>query len=58
MPGQLFTAIRLRVQALFHRRRLDQDLDDELAFHLAMRAEKLGDAAQARSVFGNDTWIR
>ncbi|HNY38839.1 MAG TPA: ABC transporter permease [Bryobacteraceae bacterium] len=58
MPGELFTAIRLRVQALFHRRRLDQDLDDELSFHLAMRAEKLGGADQARRAFGNDTWIR
>jgi predicted permease len=58
MPGQLFTAIRLRIHALLHRRRLDQDLDDELSFHLAMRAEKLGDAGQARRVFGNDTWIR
>ena len=26
-----------RLMALFRRRRLDRDLDDELAFHLAMR---------------------
>ena len=32
--------IRLRLRALIHRRRLDRDLEDELAFHLAMRAEK------------------
>jgi len=32
--------IRLRLRALVHRRRLDRDLEDELAFHLAMRAEK------------------
>jgi len=32
-------AIRLRLRALIHRRRLDRDLEDELAFHLAMREE-------------------
>ena len=31
-------AIWLRVKALIHRRRLDRDLDEELAFHLDMRA--------------------
>jgi len=30
----------LRLKALVRRRQLDLDLDDELAFHLAMRAEK------------------
>ena len=32
--------IRLRLRALVYRGRLDRDLEDELAFHLAMRAEK------------------
>ena len=52
--------IRLRLGALVHRR-LDRDLEEELAFHLAMRAEKyraagLGaDDAQAAAQrrFGN-----
>jgi predicted permease len=29
-----------RIRSLFHRDRLDRDLDDELAFHLAQRTEK------------------
>jgi len=52
----------LRVKALVHRRSLDRDLDEELAFHLAMRALKHGDdpAAHlaARRQFGNATRIR
>jgi predicted permease len=31
----------LRLKAIFVRRRLDQDLQDEMAFHLAMKQEKL-----------------
>ena len=52
----------LRAKALIHRRKLDRDLDEELAFHLAMRARKYGDdpAAHraARRQFGNPTRIR
>ena len=55
-------AIWLRAKALVHRRRLDRDLDEELAFHLAMRARKYGDDpaahAAARRQFGNPTRIR
>jgi len=36
-------AIWLRAMALVRRRRLDRDLDEELAFHLASRAQKYGD---------------
>jgi hypothetical protein len=51
----------LRLKALVHRRQLDRDLDDEIAFHLAMRAEKnraLGKDSReashgARRRFGN-----
>jgi hypothetical protein len=32
--------IWLRLRALVRRRRLDHDLEDELAFHLAMREDK------------------
>jgi len=50
------------VKALLHRGRLDRDLDEELAFHLAMRARKYGDDpaghAAARRQFGNATRIR
>lgn len=46
-----------RVRALFRRRQLDQDLDDELAFHLDMRAEHMSMDA-ARRQFGNVTAIR
>src|SRR5690242_17583880 len=50
-----------KVKVLFHRKRLERDLDDELAFHLAMREEKkraAGMAAadarySARREFGN-----
>ena len=34
------TSLLRRVVALFRRRRLDRDLDDELAFHLVMRREE------------------
>lgn len=52
------TAFRLRLRALFRRKQLEQDLEDELAFHLAMKAEKLGAEDQARRQFGNPTWFR
>ena len=56
----------LRLRALVRRRRLDHDLDEELAFHLAMRASQIEatgvppDLAlrQARRLFGNLTAIR
>jgi len=55
-----------RVKALLRRKQLDKDLDDELAFHLAMREEKhraKGIAAEeakyaARRQFGNTTRLR
>lgn len=56
------TAIWLRAKALVYRRRLDCDLDEELTFHLAMRAQKYGDDpaahAAARRQFGNTAHIR
>jgi predicted permease len=55
-----------RVKALLRRKQLDKDLDDELAFHLAMREEKnreKGIAAEeakyaARRQFGNTTRLK
>jgi predicted permease len=35
---RLLPAVRARLRAIFGRRRAEQDLDDELAFHLAMQA--------------------
>jgi putative ABC transport system permease protein len=63
---QLLTAAWRRMSALILRRRLDRDLDDELAFHLAMReadyrAAGLSDAAardEARRRFGNVTHLK
>lgn len=51
------SVIWLRARALVHRRRLDRDLEEELSFHMAMRAESSGPAAAARQ-FGNATRIR
>lgn len=62
--AEWLNSLRLRVRAFLRRRRMEQDLQDELAFHLAMREEQLGasgarDAgAGARRRFGNVTRIR
>jgi putative ABC transport system permease protein len=56
----------MRVKSLFKRKQLDRDLEDELAFHLAMREEKNrtrgidGQEARyaARRQFGNVTRIK
>jgi hypothetical protein len=47
-PSNL-TAFVNRMRALFLRNRLDRDLDDELAFHLAMR----DDEPAHKGTFGN-----
>jgi len=60
MPEWL-NSLRLRLRALTRRRQLEQDLEDEMAFHLAMREEKKRQAglpadearARARRQFGN-----
>jgi predicted permease len=66
MFGERLHELWLRLKALVRRRELDRDLDDELAFHLAMREEKLreqGVAAEeapyaARRQFGNVTQVK
>lgn len=58
-------SIWLRLKALIHRRRLDHDLEEELGFHMAMRAERLAaegmskEAARAAAQrqFGNVTRV-
>jgi len=57
MGQEWWSILRLRVRALLHRRRLEHELDDELAFHLAMRAER-SDPLTARRSFGNATHTR
>jgi predicted permease len=52
-----FSILRLRLRALIERRRLDRDLEAEMAFHLAARAEKTG-MAEARRRFGNPTAVK
>jgi predicted permease len=36
---ETFTQLRLRLSAMLRQRQLDRDLDDEMAFHLAMREQ-------------------
>jgi putative ABC transport system permease protein len=63
MTSEWMIAVWLRVKALFRRRQLDRDLDDELQFHLAMREETLAESGvrsdearyAARREFGNAT---
>lgn len=59
--------LKLRLKAVFTRRQLDRDLDDELAFHLAMRQEKYASELglskdesrlAAKRKFGNDAIIK
>ncbi|MBZ5724768.1 MAG: ABC transporter permease [Acidobacteriia bacterium] len=62
MPHERIIALWLRVKALVHRAKLERDLDEELAFHLAMRAAKLGGGPAAhlaaRRQFGNPARLR
>src|SRR3954469_22581271 len=57
MAGEGLSIVRLRLRALWRRRQLDRDLEEELAFHLATRAER-SDALTARRAFGNPTVVR
>jgi predicted permease len=56
--------LRLRLKTLISRRQLERDLEDEMAFHLDMREQKLRDAgtsdvrASARRGFGNLTRLK
>ncbi len=66
MLSHRFREFRHRIQSLFHRNQIDRDLDDELAFHLAQRAEKnraggmdAGEAGYAaHRQFGNVTRLK
>jgi predicted permease len=64
--GEWRTRTLLRLKALFRRRQLDRDLDDELAFHVAMREQKLSESVAqpddahyaVRRRFGNATSLK
>src|ERR1700674_2991475 len=66
MAREWLTEAWLRAKALLMRKRLERDLEEELEFHLAMRAEKnrafgigANDAkAAARRRFGNVTLVK
>src|SRR2546421_2000260 len=42
-----------RLRFLIHRDRFETDLDEEMRFHLEMKAQKSGDRYAARRQFGN-----
>jgi putative ABC transport system permease protein len=66
MPSNWFRELRLRILSLLGREKLDRDIDDELAFHLAQRTANNRaagmDEAQARHAahrqLGNTTSIK
>jgi putative ABC transport system permease protein len=47
-----------RLRTLRRRRQLDRDLEDELRFHLEMKAEETGDPAEAQRRVGNATALK
>jgi len=47
-----------RLRALWRRRQLDRDLEDEMAFHLAMNRELTGDSTAAQRRLGNATALK
>ncbi len=66
MLSEWLTAFRHRIKALFKRRQLERDLEDELSFHLAMREAKQAESGMpsdeahyaARRQFGNQTLMK
>ncbi len=56
----------MRLRIIWKRSQLDQDLEDEIAFHLAMRTDKIESSGvskaeaslSARREFGNVTWFQ
>ncbi len=52
------TTFRLKIRALFLRRRLDRDLEDELQFHLDQRERKTQASGTQATEFGNPTALK
>jgi putative ABC transport system permease protein len=57
MFGEWVNILRLRLRALRRRQQLDRELEEELAFHMAMRAERSAPLTARRS-FGNPTFVK
>jgi hypothetical protein len=49
---------RKKLRALWRRRQLDRDLEEELRFHLEMKAGETADPLQARRLFGNPVALK
>jgi len=47
-----------KLQKLWRRRQLDRDLEDELRFHLEMKAEETGNRPEAQRRLGNSTVVK
>jgi hypothetical protein len=47
-----------RLVRTFHRSRHDEEIDEEIAFHLAMKAQATSGARDARLRFGNPAVVR
>src|SRR5580704_3082213 len=66
MPFERLNRLRQRLRAAVKRRQLERELDDEVAFHLAMRAQKNvveglppeESCYAARRQFGNPTILK
>jgi predicted permease len=62
--AELLNSLRLRIREFFRRERLERDLRDEIAHHLAMREAQIRESgtadadSQARRRFGNITGIQ
>jgi predicted permease len=56
MPG--FDELCRRLRFLFRRRQFECDLEEEMRFHLEMKARESGSMAAARRQFGNATLLR
>jgi predicted permease len=54
----MLNGLRARLKTLSHPSRLERDLEDELAFHLALKTEKLGARSEARRRFGNAARVK
>ncbi len=53
MSESLIKELWRRLKFLFHAREFESDLDEEMRFHLEMKAQKTGDRHQAQRQFGN-----
>src|SRR5438876_727052 len=49
----MMNRVRKKLWALWRRRQLDRDLEDELRFHLDMKADETSDRLEAQRAFGN-----